>query len=268
MNVTKSIMPMIDRHTIQIFNKTDRAVEPFGTGILVTYKNHFFIVSAAHVLELDNIKNLFFELSGNDRGQTSFKGIGKYAILTSQKIEGNRDNDKLDIAVMKLLGKDDIKSLQENFEFYDYEEAETNHQPIEDIPYYVVFGYPASQTKVNRHKKNKYRKAFVYNSRTKINSKCEEEGYSLQNNLFIDFPKRLQNGDSGELFIPPNPRGISGCGLWCITDSVNLQTRYWHYQLVGIMIEHHEKDLLIGTKLNQVDAIIKFVNQEVNKTDA
>lgn len=263
LNVTKSIIPMIDKHTIQIFYKTDNDIIPFGTGILVTYKNHFFIISAAHVLEIDHINNLLFEISGNEAGQTCFKGIGKYAVLTSQKVEDKRDNDKLDIAIMKLLGKEDIEKLREHFDFYEYSEADFNHNPIEGIPYYVVFGYPATQTKINRHKRNKYRKAFVFNSRTRDFPNCEEENYSIDDNIFIDFPKKLQNGESGELFIPPNPRGISGCGLWCITDSVNLQSRNWHYKLVGIMIEHHEQGLLVATKLNQIDAIIRFINQEI-----
>lgn len=261
-NITKSIYLSIDKHTIQIFYDTGNGIEPFGTAILAQYKNHHFIISAAHVLELDEISNLYFEVNISVGGETEFRKIGKYILLTSQKISGNRANDKLDIAVMKLLGSEDIKSLKINFEFYNFEESDREHIPLQNIPYYIVYGYPGTYTKLNKYNKKNERKVFAFNSRIKEFHKCEKYGYEPNMNIFIDYPKRLEREHSSQLVKPPNPRGISGCGLWCITDSVNIKSKKWHYKLVGIMIEVYGERILVGTNLKHIDAIIKFINNE------
>jgi len=261
--VTKSIYPDIDKHTIQIFYDTKKGKEAYGSAILVKYQGHHFILSAAHVFEMDEISNLYFEIENQENGSTSFKKLGKYILLTSQKVNGKRQNDKVDIAVLKLLAKEDIKSLELNFKFYDFIEADKGHSPIPNIPYYIVLGYPGRNTKMkNKYRKENERRVFVFNSRTKDLQNCEKHGFSSESNIFIDYPKKIEKEGNNQLLKPPNPRGISGCGLWRISDSVNIQSKKWHFELVGIMIEVHEERILVGTNLKYIEAIVKYLNKE------
>lgn len=262
-NVTKSVYLGIDKHTIQIFYESDRGKEAYGTAILIKHKKHHFILSAAHVFEMDEIQNLYFEIEIQKNGNTAFKKIGEYILLASQKVNEKRKNDKVDIAVLKLLAEDDIKLLESNFKFYNFEEADKEHSPIPDIPYYIVFGYPGKYTKFkNKYRKENKRKVFVFNSQTKEFPNCEKFGFDTELNIFIDYPKKLQKEGNNQLIKPPNPRGISGCGLWRITDSINIQSKNWHYNLVGIMIEVHNERILVGTKLKYIEAIVKYLNNE------
>lgn len=261
--ITKSISSEIVKHTVQIFHNTEEGKEAYGTAILVKYKNHHFILSAAHILEMDDMPELYFEIGKIPNGVTSFKTIGKYALITSRKIENNRGNDKVDIAVMKLLSAEDIKLFESSFNFFDFEAADKKHLPIPEIPYYIAFGYPGTYTKMkNKYRKESEHKVFVFNSRIKELKNCEKYGYDSNINIFIDYPKKIQMEGNNQLLKPPNPRGISGSGLWRITDSVNIETKNWNYELVGIMIEIHEERVLVGTKLIQIDAIIRYLNNE------
>lgn len=261
-DVTKSIYLEIDKHTIQIFCDGKKGIKADSSAILVKYLEHYLIISAAHVFEMDDMPNLYFEIEKHEDGKTTFKKIGKYALLASQKVNRKRKDDKLDIAVLKLLGDEDIDLLKSNFVFYNFKDADINHKPIPQIPYYIVFGYPGSYTKMqNKYRKESERKVFVFNSRTIDFKNSEKYGYS-SSNIFIDYPKQIQKDDNERLMTPPNPEGISGSGLWQITDSVNLNSKNWHYKLVGVMIELHENRILVGTKLVQIDAVIRYLNME------
>ncbi len=261
--ITNSIYLEIDKHTIQVLYDTGEEKESCGTAILAKYQNHHFILSAAHVLEMDDLSKLYFENGIEPNGKTSFQTIGKYALLASQKIKNKRINDKVDIAVMELLSVEDITQFETRFKFFDFEAADKEHIPIHNIPYYIVFGYPGTFTKYKtKYRKENERKAFVLNSRIKEFENCEKYGYNISNNVFIDYPKRIQKEGSNKLLKPPNPKGISGSGLWRITDSVNIETKKWNYELVGIMIEVHQERILVATKLKQIDEIIRYINNE------
>ena len=259
--ITNSIYLEIDKHTIQIFYDTDEGKESYGTAILAKYQNHHFILSAAHVLEMDDLPKLYFENGKKPNGETSFQTIGEYALMASQKIENKRRNDKIDLAVLKLLSIEDIKQFETSFKFFDFEAADKEHSPIPNIPFYIVFGYPGTYTKFkNKYRKENERKTFVLNSIIKDFNNCEKYGYDSNHNIFIDYPKRIQKEGKSQLLKPPNPRGISGGGLWRITDSVSIETRKWNYELVGIMIEVHKERILVASKLKQIDEIIMYLN--------
>lgn len=248
----------ISSHTVPIFRQINQKIETHGTGVLVEYNDQYFLISAAHVLEDEYTDEILFHT-----GKTTFRNLGSHEkVLTALPKSGDRDEDKIDIGVIKLHDSSTLKELKENYQFLDIKKSINNHitKPKDDN--YIVLGYPQDTTKVNSHKKEINSRVLVFFSRVSKFTQFEKYKCNKESNIFIDHPKRLEYLNEGsKIKKSGRPHGISGCGLWYISKELTNNKETINYSLIGIMIEYKVKyaRVMIATKFKFVDKIIKEI---------
>lgn len=251
---TESVLHKIDKYTIQLIVDDGNKKKPLASVILIQFEDEFFIVSAAHVIEYTDMNKIYFECGGNKNNESIFQVITEFEMISTQKVINSREEDKVDIAILRILDESILDNLKVNFSFYAFTYADINHEARIPFPSYIVFGYPTSYFNINNRFKEPERKVLILSTHIVEWKNHEKHGFSEDKHLFTLYPKKMIVGKNA--YLPPLPNGNSGSGLWCFTNSFTIDDREPHFTLVGIMIEVFQKRTLIASKLVTINSIL------------
>lgn len=236
-------------HTCQFFKINDKG-HPYalGSGVFIEIENDFYLITAAHVWDEDDI----FVWYENIRLDINKETYPKY--FKSPIKNGNRIADTIDIAVVDIP-KEYALLLQNEFEvhFLPYSNIETNYSADsnEEIPSLVVCGFAATKSKWNSQHKSMTTIPFLLRTSPKeINKDLYQlKGYKKHENIFLSWSKKkimhkkhLTN--EIEMRKSPNPEGISGGGVWSIRERKtfeDMKKMGYEYHLVAILIEYNPR---------------------------
>lgn len=225
------------------FYKPDSKDRPMvtGTGILLSVSNHYFVITAAHVLDE-------FE-------DTIYLPLGDLTILQRPKVittaipdGGTRANDKIDLATFKLSDNEAKRFAELGWQFITVGSIDPNdvNRPGKK---YIFTGFPSSKNKCNFSQKTV--KPFSYSAKciTKSIEEITSFGFKHPIHIVVEFdPKSMMTPDKNRI-TAPNPKGMSGGAIW--TENTNTQS----YSLVGVGIENHDdkqKKVLVGMRIGGV----------------
>ena len=233
----RRIIEKAAKHTIQLyrFNYTEKVdviePRPLASGIVVTFKGEYYLVTAKHVFEGEDLTKIGCFVKGQPEllECDSVCCCGNDVAYTS-----------LSEKIIDMLSKGKITP-------YILEESiginliyETNH--------YMLYGYPASMVKDTANKEVRSVKAFPFSTkilgkdnvnRKKICLKSESMfAVDSHKNKLASFSTKTPMKQIG-----PKPGGLSGCGLW--------QFDVGKFILVGIMTDYDiPKAVLLGEMIN------------------
>lgn len=219
-----------------------------GTGVFIQIQEHYFLVSAAHVM--DKHGEFFIFLS---QEKEIIKPGGDTYINRTEK----REKDELDIAVLRL-DDDCLPHIKRSYSFLQAEDLAINHifQPWE---YYTFLGYPASRAKV-KYKTDIFDITTLFHFTAPIEAEYYAEfGRNPYVNVVSSYNKKLvYDGRKGTYGTGPDLYGISGCGLW-FTDPSDLAGGIIKPKLTAIMTDWSTKNrnIIIGTRIDVVTGMIK-----------
>ncbi|MBB4801800.1 hypothetical protein HNP37_001861 [Flavobacterium nitrogenifigens] len=233
---------------IVMLDKSSYSYKAHGTGVFIQIQNHYFLVSAAHVM--DKHGEFFIFLS--QEKEIIYPGGDTYINRTE-----NREKDELDIAVLRL---DDecLPHIKRSYSFVQAEDLAINHifQPWE---YYAFLGFPASKTKV-KYKTDIFCITTLFHFTAPIGAEHYEQlGRNPYVNVIATYNKKhVYNGSKGTYGTGPDLYGISGCGLW-FTDPEDMSTGIIKPKLTAIMTDWFakNKNIIIGTRIDVVTGMIK-----------
>lgn len=219
-----------------------------GTGVFIQIQEHYFLVSAAHVM--DRHGEFFIFLS--QEYEIIYPGGDTYINRTE-----NREKDELDIAVLRL-DDDCLPHIKRSYSFVQAEDLAVNHifQPWE---YYSFLGFPASKAKV-KYTTDIFGITILFHFTAPIGAEYYEEfGRNPYVNVVATYNrKQVYDGSKGSYGTGPDLYGISGCGLW-FTDPSDLAAGIIKPKLTAIMTDWSTKNrnIIIGTRIDVVTAMIK-----------
>lgn len=221
-----------------------------GTGVLISVAKEKFLLTAAHVFDDD--KELMIPLSDNNL----FVPGGTWIF---NNFNGNREKDKLDIAILKL-DEESANELGSKYSFLTEENLLLNHNPT-NLFLYTFFGYPETFSRFRQSKGSFHCKAFFH-----FNFVCEDKIYleldrSKQTNIIVNYNKQKSiNYKLKTLAVGPDLFGMSGCGLW-FTEPENIEIENIKPKLVAIMTDWpiKNRNCVVGTK---IDVIIETIRKE------
>lgn len=250
----EQLIEKISRHTVAIFRRTSSGVKALGTGVLVKNEGRYYLVSAAHVLESEVLKDIIIHA-----GNGQFMGLGIINhVITSISESKTRKDDKLDFSLVEFQDTLLINMLNKNFDFLNYNQVLTNHTPIKNDLNYIILGYHGKKSQADYINDEVNLAIYVFSTRISEFESFEKIGCTKVNNIFLEYPKRWQHlNDQDKLKKMPIPYGISGCGLWYISEDSNKNLTY---SLVGIMTESQLKyaRVMIATKFKVVDSALRM----------
>lgn len=220
------------KHICAIYRVDDkRNPEQYGTGIFLNIGNHYFLITAAHVL--DNNSSSMLYIPGNKSGKLVFLD-GE--ALKSVAEAGDRNNDRTDVGIIVL--KSDLVDEIGNDAFLPISMAD-----VDDIgkkgDIYIAMGYPAKRNeKVNLAERTFKRRPISYTANILPDEKLSAVGVHRGSHLLLSFKKRHSHDNSGRDITAPDPHGMSGGPLWRFDVYKKQQPAS---RLVGILIEWRDE---------------------------
>lgn len=225
--------------TVPLFVSNEKTTGVIGSGVLFQIAEHHFLITAAHVT--DAIKKAMSHgyLLYTAAGQPQRESIqfNRFPILSTLEQGLGREDDPYDISVITLPAEV-VRALLPGRRFL--------HLPEIDVldgrragSLYVVFGYPSGTCAHDREFNAISTEPLLYGTRV---SQRELEDLNPPRNpktdYLLDFSQefgvRLDGQDGG----PPDPKGISGCGIWRVIDSHENADRWSPDQVRLVGIEH------------------------------
>ena len=217
-------------------------IKSHASGVLIHFGGQYYLLTAAHVVDGIDIEHICIPKYGT----------GTFIILGGEwhRVDPTvaREEDKIDLAFLHL---DDVTVSSFREEGYDFLEETLiglKHK-LKDYSCYLIIGFPASKSKYNKYKNTISEQRLVYVTKTISPSDWPKELYYKNRNICLVRREKAVNQQTDQECQLPDPRGISGGGLWFLDDL------HGSYKLVGIMIEY-TKTIYVATK---IDLFIKAI---------
>jgi hypothetical protein len=246
--IYKEAASKILRHTPQLFIPTKDSRKPFeafGSGVLYRYGNKHFLITAAHCIKQ---RDELIKIGILDKGNLH--------LLKGTVIIHRGNKDEIDIAIV-CLAEESIAACNRKFEFLTHHNILQNRNMNVPTEYCVV-GHPISKTYIDVKRKMVTHEPLLFIGKSKDQHFYDKIGLDIRVNTLIGFNKRRSSflGEN-EMNISPEPKGISGCGLWYIPSYFVEDIKNVNYMLSGIMIEHHiNKNVMVSTKIEAAMTLI------------
>lgn len=229
--------------TCAIFTNDERKPDQIGSGVFFKTDNKFFIITASHVLD---------DLSDD---KTFCVGISnKIVPLQGKFIRTNiiTSNDLYDFAIKELSTEDII--LLDGAKFVTLDQC-AKGVITKKGAIYCAHGYPSSKNKINWEIKNQFDGyAYTYSAKLSENFNYKKLGITTETHLSINFDSKSVVNEEGHKHIPPNPKGMSGGGLWVYPNPLDIFKEVF----AGILIEHREDEKsILSVRINCILLLIK-----------
>jgi hypothetical protein len=128
---------------------------------------------------------------------------------------------------------------------------------------YLVLGFMASRTKIDRVTKHANAAMFILTSVAVPPDAYEKLGVDDEGHLVLEFDQRQANTPVGQQ-TAPNPQGISGGGVWSLCEGADHGG--YEPRLVAITIERHRHPVkaIVGTRLAMFFEVIRSKYPELD----
>jgi hypothetical protein len=222
-----------------------------GSGVLLQVGEKHFIVTAAHTFDILTKADLGVGITNGVINDKLIE-LNNITVRTSQTTDPiDREDDPFDIAVLELPGDVGVE-VSRGKRFLHLNELDPFDRQ-DPRSWYMVFGYPTAWNPSDDEGKRVHSTAcslntFLYcGERGKLPRECPVT------EILMDFKKEHCIPDKEGDPDPPNPNGMSGCGIWRLAHA-GIETTRWKpgdARLVGI--EHTwNKDfhVLRGTRIS------------------
>jgi hypothetical protein len=220
---------------------------PHGSGVLVQIDDHYFVFTAAHVIENAD------ETIGVGFLENNFRTLGGTKLFNKTS---DRKTDKQDIGIIHL---DDptVQYLKTLYKFIGKEELGINQDPIFN-PQYVAVGYPVTKSKYNAYKNALHSVPFNYITFPVDPQKPIKVDFNAVTQLVIHYDKNAaRNYQSGLRQKGPDPYGMSGCGFWHLPVS-GFVSGTEEKKLVAILTDWpNGKNCWMGAKIDLFTEIVR-----------
>jgi hypothetical protein len=213
--------------------------ELIGCGVLLAIDEWRFILTAAHVMDEFDGRNLY--LGATD----TLVGVEGVAHRSEPPTGKSRDFDKTDAAVFQITS-----TIPEalNPHFLAVEALGVDAEPT-DGRKYLVLGYVSSQSRVNRAERvvipGRFR--FVTNEASPdIYDRLEIAKFS---HIALTFDRKRVT-DGTQVFTAPKAVGLSGCGVWRF-DGIWKESWEGRDKFVAILTEYRRPPMrvLVATRI-------------------
>jgi len=221
------VQERIRKHTVGFYTYQD-GIKVAGTGVLFRVAQRHFVLSAAHVLDYTFRHGFLFHSLGPDSKLHPVEFIRR---RSSKCPDSGRDDDPLDISVAEFT-PETASMLSATHEFIGIEQIETELGPACGV---IVLGFPEVYSSVDE--KGELNTGYLSFATTPYQGPPEPGDERREILLYYhDDGLDLSAQDPSPLIKMPRPHGISGCGIWRISQPPVLpkDTSLSEYRLVGI----------------------------------
>jgi hypothetical protein len=228
-NIAEYLYPTITQFIQQ--PDDDDVSAPLGSGVLLQIADEYFVITAAHVVAAKFEKLPIAITSGNEKPAIWLTGseVSAYTAL----------NPVLDVAALHLTHKMGKQLQSEGKRFHRLcETVELDAPP--QAAWYALFGFAGSKTTLLEDVPGLLCTASFHCTTThdnKFNELNELPNFDANIHIPLHFDRREVVDSAGQPIVVPDPHGMSGCGVWRLTNSLQQLDRCApkDCKLVGIL---------------------------------
>lgn len=243
---------LLAKFVVPLYEDDDRGRPSLlGSGFFVNANEHYFFVSAAHVLETLKKKPLYYYITN----ATTRKLSGK---LLLNPWHGDRERDPIDIGVLKLSGEGLPPYPKVDKFAMDISYLRPGFLPRSGKNYMIV-GFPASRSKVNRVAREVAATPYGYHNYSVEESEYSKQGLTPEAHLVLPLDLEVGFDSNGKHRNFPRPQGMSGSPMWVLYDEEGGNNdRVFPVVAVGTKYRKNKR-IIIGTDIAVVVDMIKKV---------
>ena len=222
--------------------------EPFdhGTGTLVQIGDERIVVTAAHVVRRHEPERL--QIVGEERVSNL-----RSAPVAKEVLGGGLD-DKLDVGFVRITP--DLVARLHGKAFIGLEDIELFPVGVsQDLS--LNFGMPEAAHQEEQEKFHRYDSFSFF---TKVSDEFDwKSGKRRPLDIWMDFPAEVDNTFTGRAEALPNPKGMSGGGIWRAHFGGEEAWRPENVRLIGINSEFYEEKRQI--RANRMEALVELLSR-------
>ncbi len=259
----KEAAPFVAARTIVLYSATEAGL-PYilGTGVPVVVAGQYLILTAAHVFDaVITEKHAVYVSPGNAGGKLIL--LDPLRTLRSVRpASGRRVDDHYDSCVV-VLSPEVVDQIGPGITFCQLSDLDP-FDPQAMGSYYFLNGFPSLNLVINRRKNTVSCRSLPYGTFIYDGARGPwplTEGIEVDPDLHVDldFHPRRAVDDAGRRTRLPRPYGISGCGLWRLSQA-GVKPEDWsigHVRLIGIENRYDEiLFVLRGTRIKHFNTIL------------
>lgn len=222
----------------------------FGTCFIVKAGKAHFLVSAAHVLDVVLNKDVFFYTATK-----KLRRLDGRVVTTGH--HGSRDDDMLDIGVMRLDG-----ALLPPYPEVDKFAMDISYLKPNYLPrtgkHYVIIGFPSTKSRADVATRTAISTSYIYGSDSSDEKEYVDQGVSVESHVVLPFDVKKTLGKDRRVRPFPKPHGMSGSPIFVLYD---VRERPGHSRAFPVVAvgTHYRKasKVLIGTDVRFVVGAIE-----------
>jgi hypothetical protein len=248
-------LPFIAARTVVLYGATEKGL-PYilATAVPLRCGPRHFLLTASHALdEIKAQKAAVYLRPGTDGGQLLPLDPLR-AHRSAMPGSGIRLADAFDVCVIEIpdaVVSHPVAGITYT-ELMDIDPYEVPHAGS----YYFLNGYPSQNLRINRCRKTVRNRSLPYGTIIYDGSRGEYPQHE-DVHLDLDFNPHKAGDDKGRRVRLPDPRGISGCGIWRLSRAGASRSEWSVTDVKLVAIEHRYNETLHVLRSTH----IKYVNR-------
>ncbi|MEQ2005996.1 MAG: hypothetical protein ABMA26_04290 [Limisphaerales bacterium] len=239
-----------------IYAASDRnRPELIGSATLLDFGKARFLVTAAHVVDWTSQNSVELYTFGVKNGRNQQIAIPQQFTITPLPESGNREDDKLDFAFIRLdeATADQIAKLR-FFLPFGLIDANDRATPTSR---YMFTGYPLSREKTDYGQRKVIPKGYSLTEITVAPARMMNHGFHTDTHIAVNFDPNAVQDEHGQRRSFPCAKGISGGPVWRGDGASDDWLVKTPVRLVGIGIEDRVRDsMMVAVRIHLITAAI------------
>jgi hypothetical protein len=248
-NLSRQIFPLTLQATTTICCPKPPVVEPLGNGVLLKINDDNYLLSAGHLMNVDDFPKLM--IPAKEDKMTFCNG----KLLTTYK--NHNDKNKIDLAVFKFSERQN-KHIEGRYRFIKPNEIQLEHKQVETSSY-IISGYPINNIKKQTGKPTYSAEPLQILTSTVRNRTYKKFGFDTSTHILVKLYGRVKPFLSNHKIRLTKPTGISGSGLWYIPDWNKLdENGIPKHLLVGILTDNYvDQGFVVAVRIDYATELLR-----------
>ena len=207
-DLSRKVFPLTLKSTTTINRPNPPVVTPLGNGVLLDINATFFMLSAGHLMNIDDFPHLVIPAKNNKMTNCNGKLVTTYKSYS--------DRNKIDLAVFRFSERQN-KHIDGYYRLIKPEDIAIEHKTVETSSY-IISGYPLNSIKKTTGQPIYEAEPLQVLTATVRNRTYKKFGFNPSTHILVKLHGRVKPFLSQHKVRLKKPTGISGSGLWYIPD--------------------------------------------------
>ena len=240
----KAAHQVISPATVCIYRRLEDGIEAIASGILVNTPSEVVMLTAAHVTDYYKQEHPLCTVRRKQLGDRKGIPLGPPLWKASRIREySDRTDDPFDLAVVRFPAY--VRNLLlEHYSPIELDSVDPDDHGVSEHVY-LAYGYPIETNEPSIMMGTITQRPLSVITKTRVARHPIAPAYDQKIDILVSY--EAASDSTGAAIVPPNPKGMSGCGLWRVGRDPfpGMGRSPEKVVLVGLVHTHFKQEKLI-----------------------